>query len=77
MKIKKIIDYVTQDYGIFGTYLIGSELETFGDLPTIPDGILYSGVLRNVVRYLRILWKPLRTSMCTNNKRSKKFCSHR
>ena len=42
MKIKKIIDYVTEDYGIFGTYLIGSELETFGDIPTIPDGyILY------------------------------------
>nr|DAE65066.1 MAG TPA: hypothetical protein [Bacteriophage sp.]DAF25733.1 MAG TPA: hypothetical protein [Caudoviricetes sp.]DAQ69171.1 MAG TPA: hypothetical protein [Caudoviricetes sp.] len=29
------------------------------------------------MRYLRILWKPLKTSMCTNNKRSKKFCSHR
>ena len=40
MKIKKIIDYVTEDYGIFGTYLIGSELETFGDLPTIPDGYM-------------------------------------
>ena len=50
MKIKKIIDYVTQDYGIFGTYLIGSELETFGDLPTIPDGYMFYKVVMKILK---------------------------
>lgn len=59
MKIKKIIDYVTQDYGIFGTYLIGSELETFGDLPTIPDGYMFYKVdcdedIKNVKHIMKL-----------------------
>lgn len=41
MNLKELIDHVTENYGIFGTYLIGTEFGTFGDLPTIPDGYTF------------------------------------
>lgn len=41
MNLKELINHVTEDYGIFGTYLIGTELDTFGDLPAIPDGYMF------------------------------------
>ena len=41
MNLKELIDHVTENYGIFGTYLIGTEFGTFGDLPTIPDGYMF------------------------------------
>lgn len=42
MNLKESIKHITYDYGIFGTYLIGTELNTLGDLPIIPDGyVLY------------------------------------
>ena len=41
MNLKELIEHVTENYGIFGTYVIGTEFETFGDLPTIPDGYMF------------------------------------
>lgn len=41
MNLKELINHVTEGYGIFGTYLIGTELGTFGNLPTIPDGYMF------------------------------------
>ena len=41
MDLKELIDYITKNYGIFGTYLIGTELKTFGNLPSMPDGYMF------------------------------------
>ena len=41
MNLKELINHVTEGYGIFGTYLIGTELGAFGDLPTIQDGYMF------------------------------------
>lgn len=41
MNLNELIDNVTKNYGIFGTYLIGTELGAFGRLPLIPDGYMF------------------------------------
>lgn len=41
MNLKELIEHITDGYGIFGTYLIGTELSTLGDLPAIPDGYMF------------------------------------
>ena len=38
MNLNEEVERITMDYGIFGTYLIGTELWNFGELPLIPDG---------------------------------------
>lgn len=41
MNLNEVIEHITRNYGVFGTYLIGTELGTFGDLPSIPDGYMF------------------------------------
>lgn len=42
MKTLDLINAITQNMGEFGTYLLGNELYTFGDLPDLPsDYTLY------------------------------------
>lgn len=42
MKTLDVINTITQNMGDFGTYLLGNEMYTFGDLPTLPsDYTLY------------------------------------
>ena len=41
MNLKELTKHITKGYGIFGTYLIGTELNTLGDLPSIPDGYMF------------------------------------
>lgn len=41
MNLKESIKHITYGYGIFGTYLIGTELCTLRDLPSIPEGYTF------------------------------------
>lgn len=59
MNLKELIDCITKNYGVFGTYLIGSELDALGDLPDIPEGYMFYKVncdedVENVKNMMRV-----------------------